>query len=129
MKNFSEFKEVMDEIENSRAFEIDSEAFKLENSFKILVVNFGYLQDVTQQIPVFDARQRQEKEKFMIEATRCFVNYLSSAGAFKDHTRRYVRKLYDSTENALDGEYQDKVNKEFLRDPLARFIEALRCKK
>ena len=126
MKNQQEFRKILDEIENSKGHKIDSAAYALEVSFKIMVANFGYLKKVLDVVPTFSVSQATEKHKYMVEVTRCFVNFLGSAGAFKDHTRRFIKKIYGSTEEALGGKYQEKINEEFLNDPLPQFIEALR---
>ena len=126
MKNFDEFKKVIDQLESTRAHKLDGEAFKLENSFKIMVINYGYLLKVTTDIPTYNVEQRELKEKHMTEAARCFVNFLTSAIAFKDHSRRFIDRLYDSRDSALDGKYQKKINEEFAGDPITGIIEALR---
>lgn len=126
MKNFDEFKKVIDQLESTRAHKLDGEAFKLENSFKIMVINYGYLLKVSTNIPTYSVAQRDLKEKHMIEATRCFVNFLMSSIAFKDHTRRFINRLYDSVDSALDGRYREKIDSDFADDPLTGLIEALR---
>lgn len=126
MKDFDQFKKVIDELESTRAHKLDGEAFKLENSFKIMVINYGYLLKAVTDIPNYGVEQRDLKEKHMIEATRCFVNFLTSAIAFKDHTRRFIDRLYDSRDSALDGKYQKKIKEEFTNDSLTGLIEALR---
>lgn len=126
MKNPEEFRKILEEIENSKGHKIDSAAYSLEVSFKIMVANFGYLKKAVGIVPTFSVDEVVKKDKYMIEVTRCFVNFLGSAGAFKDHTRRFIKKIYGSTEEALGGKYQEKINNEFLNDPLAQFIEALR---
>ncbi len=126
MKNFEEFKKVIDEIESSRGYQLDLHAYRLENSFKIMVINYGYLEKITKAIPFFPKGKETEKEKVMIEASRCFVNFLCSAVAYKDHCRKMIRKLYGSDEAALNGEYAKKIKDEFLEDPLVGFIECLR---
>lgn len=126
MKNPDEFRKILEEIENSKGHKIDSASYSLEVSFKIMVANFGYLKKAIGVVPTFSIHQETEKDRYMIEVTRCFVNFLGSAGAFKDHTRRFINKIYGSAEEALGGKYQEKINQEFLNDPLAQFIEALR---
>lgn len=126
MKDPKEFQKIIDDIERSRGFEIDSKAYSLELSFKIMIINFGHLKKAIGTTPTFSVDEKDAKHKYMLEATRCFVNFLASAGAFKDHSRRYIKKIYGSTNKALDGKYQEKVKNEFLNDPLAGFIEFLR---
>lgn len=126
MKKPDEFKKILDEIENSKGYKIDSESYKLENSFKIMIINYSHLRNIISSTPTFSTDQIDQKNKFIIEAARCFVNFLGSAGAFRDHTRKYIRKLYGSTEDAFNGEYQKKIESDFINDPLPKLLEALR---
>lgn len=122
----SVFLNLMKQIESSKGYKLDSDAYELELSFKLMVINYGYLKRALEVVPVFSVDQRDEKDKFMIEATRCFVNYLSSAGALRDHTRKFIRDLYGTDEAAFNGEYKKKIDEEFTNDPLSQLIEALR---
>lgn len=126
MKNFFDFKKAIDEIEKSEGYRIDTKSFELENSFKIMVINYGFLEDITKNITTFSVDEKDKQHIRMIECTRCFVNFLCSAVAFKDHFRKYITKVYGSTEVALDGKYQQKICEEFAGDSITGFIEALR---
>lgn len=125
-KTNSEFLNLMKQIEGSKGYKLDSDAYELELSFKLMVINYGYLKRLLDTVPVFSIEQREQKDKYMIEATRCFVNYLSSAGALRDHTRKFIRDLYGTDEAAFGGEYKKKIQDEFTNDPLSQLIEALR---
>lgn len=126
MKNFNEFKKIIDEIEKSQGQKLNSMARLLEISFKLMVINFGYLKKWIQKVPVFSIEQRDTSKEFQIESLRHFVNFLNSAVAFKEHTRKYVTDIYGDPKVALGGIYQAKVAVEFGTDPLTKFIEELR---
>lgn len=126
MKDFAEFKKILDKIENSPGHKIDSSARLLEISFKLMTVNFVHLKKFIQHVPLFSSAQKDSSEEFQIEALRLFVNFLNSAVAFKDHIRNYVRAIYGDPKTALGGSYQAKIETEFANDPLTGFIEAMR---
>ncbi len=121
-----EFIELVKQIENSKGYKIDSDAHQLELGFNLMVINYGYLKRHLNSVPVFSVEQREQKDKYMTEATLHFVNFLSSAGALRDHTRKFIRDLYGTDEAAFGGEYKKKIQDEFTNDPLSQLIEAMR---
>lgn len=126
-ENFEKFTKAIEDMENSEGFKLDSLTRQLEYSFNITVVNFGYLEKLLANVPTSTVEQkhRGESEKFQVEALRLLSNYLDSAMALRDHMRNYIRRVYGSTDKALDGEYRKKVDE--LKDSnLMQFIEDLR---
>lgn len=126
MEKRSEFMDLINQIENCKGYKLDSDAHNLEGSFKLMVINYGHLKRVVEETPTFSVEQRDEKDKYMMEATRCFMNYLSSAGALRDHTRKFIRNTYGAEDSAFGGEYKEKIKAEFADDPLSQLIEELR---
>lgn len=128
MKNLKKFLELITEMENTEGYKIDSQAYELENSFIITVVNYAELKQYLEFVPVFSVEQKRngESRKFMLNALRLFSNFLASSSAFVDHTRNFIRRIYVEADSALDGMYQRKVCEEFTEDNLSGFVEDLR---
>ena len=122
----SELLKLVEEIKECKGFKLESDLKNLELSFKLMVINYGYVEHILKNVRSFSVNEGDEKDKLMMEATRSFVNYLSSAGALRDHTRKFIRKTYGSDQNAFEGEYSKKIKEEFSDDPLSQLIEALR---
>ena len=127
-ENFKKFQKLIKEIENSQGYRIDSVAYDLENSFIAAVVNFGELEKILENVPVFNVEQKREcqSRRFMLNVLRVFSNYLASVTAFRDHTRNFIKDIYGSTQNAFEGKYQEKINNDFKNNSLAQFIEDIR---
>lgn len=125
---FKKFQEVIEKIQNSKGYKLDSAAYQLEISFIIMVVNFTELKKLLENVPTFSVEQkkRNESRKFQIYALRLFANYLASATAFRDHMRCFIKRIYGSTEKAFDGQYQEKISKKFKENTLSQFIEDIR---
>jgi len=123
---FEKFHKIIEQIEKSKGFKINDASRLLEISFKLMVINFIHVDKFIERVPIFSKSQRNDSEKFQIEALRRFLNFLNSAIAFKEHTRKYVSDIYGDSQSTFNRTYQSKVNAEFASDPLTQFIEALR---
>ena len=126
--NFEKFKKAIKDMENSKGYKIDSAAYELENSFILMVLNFGELERICNNVPVFSVEQKRsgESKKFLINALRVFSNYLTSVTAFASHTRNFIKNIYDETSNVFDEKYQKEVDEKFKDNELSQFIEDLR---
>lgn len=58
------------------------------------------------------------------EVTRRLHNFVAAAQSLVDHTRVLYRKLYEGSNRFPD--YQSHVEKQFVHDPLAQFVQRLR---
>jgi len=59
-----------------------------------------------------------------MEVMRLFHNFLASAKSLIDHTRVFVEEYYINS--ALKQTYQQKINTDFAKDPLMKFVQDLR---
>ena len=127
-RDFEKFQKLIKDIENSKGYKLDSTAYELENSFIVMVINFGELKKLFEDAPVFSVKQKRngESRKFLINALRVFSNYLASVTSFINHIRNFVNKIYGSAGNAFEGQYQKKIDDEFKNNELAQFIEDIR---
>lgn len=73
---------------------------------------------------LWDVQNRTALEIVIEEASRLFLNFLSSANALVDHTRRHVKKLYASS--PFREEYEAQKEQRFAKTPLRRFVQELR---
>ncbi len=95
----------------------DNNYIQLKRQIEFLVNNpeSGYLMDV---------RNRDLLEKSLSEVIRLLHNFVAAAMSLVDHTRNIYDKLYNGTGKFPD--YQDRINKEFVNDPLVQFVHCLR---
>src|ERR1035437_3601754 len=68
--------------------------------------------------------QRHLLHAYQREITRFLHNYIASALSLTDHARNHYRELY--SDNNLFPDYQDEINKRFVKNQLAVFIKDLR---
>lgn len=128
------FIDLMNKLEGTLGYQLDSKAYVLENSFIMTVVNFLEFENFTKEIPVFsqEERHRGETRKYLLNAGRLFSNYLSSVCALKDHTRKFMKNVYcdlygnSNESHAFNGEYGEKIKNEFKEDGLSQFVEDIR---
>lgn len=73
---------------------------------------------------LWDVQNRTALDIVIEEASRLFLNFLSSANALVDHTRRHVEKLYASS--PFREEYEAQKEQRFVKTPLRRFVQELR---
>lgn len=111
--------------------EVYSRFDTLETLFRVFRRNFEELQillsaaqspTAIKHIWVFD--KHNDLMTVLQEITRLVHNFVASAKTVVDHTRIIIHKAYDKTD--FLEEYKVEVQKRFLNDPVAGFIEDLR---
>lgn len=73
---------------------------------------------------LWDVQNRTVLETVIEEATRLFLNFLSSAKALVDHTRVHVRKLYPSS--PFLKEYKAQLAERLAKRSVTCFVQGLR---
>ena len=69
-------------------------------------------------------RNRDELDEFHEHAVRLFHNYLAAAKSLVDHTRIFVKEIYNGT--GFGKEYDVEVRKCFRESDLGSFVQDLR---
>ncbi len=75
-------------------------------------------------IRLWDVQNRTALEIVIEEASRLFLNFLSSAKALVDHTRVHVRKLYPSS--PFLREYKAQLTQRLAKRSVTCFVQGLR---
>jgi len=128
----------MDEIDKIRKKIHESEGYKIRAKIDILNISFYVFKKnhtelnsaiLTYRLPqvyikLWDIRNRKKLYQFQKEIIRLFHNFLSSSGSLIDHTRIFIRELYENTD--FLEEYRNEIKKEFEDSTLAQFIKDLR---
>lgn len=73
---------------------------------------------------LMDVRNRDRLNNSLSEVLRLLHNFVAAAMSLVDHTRNIYDKLYKETGKFPD--YQDRINKEFVNNPLIHFVHCLR---
>lgn len=96
----------------------------LERNYAELDSFLSYLESPFVSAQIGQVEQRWRRHEAMVEVVALLHNYVGSAKALVDHTRRIYKKIYKP--RGLIGEYQARVDAVFKDDPLAQFVEDFR---
>ena len=99
--DFDVLKKYTERIENSPTQKILKEINSIKWSFKIFHGNYNelikplkILEDEPKAMKLWDAKKKKELYRVFEEIGRLLFNYLAAAFMLKDHTRRYVDRMY-----------------------------------
>jgi hypothetical protein len=136
-KNLPRFEDIQDPgllssiVYESQAYQIYLHLERLSLYFYIFKKNYVDLikllrgaQSLESYEMIWILSKQDEMTKVLMEITRLLQNFLSSAPALVQHTRKSLRNWY-SDDPFLD-KYQEKVDELFLNDAISGFIEDLR---
>ncbi len=93
-------------------------------NYSDLVKVLSYLEDSNNFHKVWGEENREKQAFAHREVVRHFHNFLSAAQSLVEHTRIYMNQ--EHTGQQIYDSYQEKVNKNFKNNPLARFVQDLR---
>lgn len=96
----------------------------LERNYAELDFFLRYLESPVVSVRIGQVEERWRRHEAMVEVVALLHNYVGSAKALVDHTRRIYNKIYKP--RGLISEYQARVDAVFKEDPLAQFVEDLR---
>lgn len=98
--------------------------FVFEHNFHQLCGLIRQLNHAPESDPIFTLRNRTHLQTELLHLIRLIHNYVAASQSLIDHTRNFYRKSYEGTGKFSD--YQEKVEREFVNDPLAQFVKCLR---
>lgn len=114
---------LMNEIENMPERDLVVQMQSLGISIHIFNRNYQdlirFLNAITTEYDEADLDWSENSNRLAIamDVLRLLHNYVASAVSLLEHTRNHYKKLYTKTKKFTD--YQEKVNNEFAKDPLA----------
>src|SRR5262245_5663107 len=73
---------------------------------------------------IWDSDNRNNLNTVQLDIIRRLHNFVQSAMALVDHSRNLYNKLYLDTGRFPD--YQARINQDFAKDPLSKFVQDLR---
>jgi hypothetical protein len=82
------------------------------------------LEDVNDPLKIDGIEQRQRLQSLFSEVTRLFHNFLAGGKTLIDHTRNMMEEDFITEQHRSD--YQDRIKRTFVDDPLARFVQDFR---
>lgn len=123
---------IEDEITASFGYLINSMMEALDLSLQIFKRNFSdtkraydFLKDPAISLRIFQTENKAALQLYLIEVYRTFFNFEASAASLVDHSRAFINK-YEEKNAAFYHAYQDKVEADFLNNPLAKFVKDIR---
>jgi hypothetical protein len=127
---YQEYRDGLDELENSDGWRISRKIEHLGASFYIFKSNYD---ELIQRIECFkrpeaillwDVRNDDQLERFLKEVTRLLHNFVAAALTLVEHTRIIAREMYKDTE--FWKEYNLQITNRFALNPLVQFVQGLR---
>jgi len=106
-----------------RVFKISEYTFK-KNYDELNQILTRFSTDWNYALEIMSTDNRDKFIEFGMEVTRLLHNYVASAKALVDHTRKFVQDEYEDTD--FKTEYDEKIENEFANSQIAAFIQNLR---
>jgi hypothetical protein len=123
---------IENEITSSSGYSINSMMEALDLSLQIFIRNYGdakraydFLKDPAISLRIFQPQNKVALMLYLIEIYRTFFNFEASAASLIDHSRVFINK-YEEKNTTFCREYQNKIEADFISNPLAKFIKDIR---
>jgi hypothetical protein len=93
-------------------------------NYHSLVVALDHFGDSEKSMTLWAVDNRDKLDRFMVEVTRLFHNFLAGAKTLVDHTRAFKNEMYEGKD--FEKVYQAKLERDLVALPIVSFVQDLR---